>query len=1155
MHGRSNELIVQESTALMTFKVRLLLGAAAPLVFTLPAVAQVTISTATTAPVQTSTANAGAASDVNIASGGSITLDEQPGATGVTINSSNKLDNDGQINVTDSNNAVGVRILPGLTGSYTGTGVISVTEDYTRTDTDSDGDLDGPLAIGTGRVGLLLEPGGTFTGDIRSENSATVAGAITVEGNNSYGVSLRSELNGNYVQNGSVTIIGSNSIGVDMRENVTGNVEIGGTVNAQGEGSIAVNLLGDVGGELMIDGAVGATGFTSRELSNYEDPDDADSNDTGTDEPAKLDADDLLIGGPGVAIRGDLARGFLISGAAVGGVDPTDDVKDVVQDFNENRTAGSVTSFGSAPALLIQSLDGAAGDTIQLGRVRETIYDSLDDDKDTNFSEVIGQFNYDYGFMNRGTVLSAGLNMGISSTGIMIAGSADGQHQTIIDGGIFNGGSISARSFEADSIGLHIGPGASTPALVNSGSIFGTVNTETTHSGWGVRIDAGANVSTVTNSGLMQANVRGYDGDSIAFQDLSGTVTSFTNTSRIAAGYTDDNTTDTITSGAGRAIAIDLSHGVSNVTLTQTDTIDNARIFGDIYLGAGNDRFNLLSGEMIGDAYFGAGSDTFAINSAKLFGNATFGGTGGAFSMSGSDMLGDISFGSASGSMIFNAASTFNGAITSTGAGPLTMSVNNSTVNNYATGTLNLSSMSLANSAKIGLVIDNARITGNIPIYNISGTADIAANTVFTPIFGQFTATPFTLRVVNAGTLNLGGPLSSMLNANGPYLYNVNLVQPNPNAINLQLSVKTASQLGLNTRQAGAYDAVLDLLTEDDEFAVALTSLAGADDFLRGWGDLLPGSDAAIMRVLASNATAAFGATAHRLDLISDKPDAPGGAWAEEFGVFHRSDASADSVELSGGGFGVAAGVDLISTGSALIGVFGSLESVEMEEENRSAAPLNVSQKSIGAYGGWVNGNLAVNGAASFGWVDFTSDRQVAIGTLTDRVRGEWAGQSYTGAIRAAYTLPMGWFDAKPFVAADYIGFQQEGYQERATGMDELALIVGDSDASLATASYGILLESVIGSDEAFAFRPHVSVGYRNILGWDSSPGSMRFAGNSTGTSFTLDPGVEPEDALVAGLGLNVDSQFINIRLGYDAEISDTALTHYGSVTLRMAFW
>ena len=1139
----------------MTFKVRLLLGAAAPLVFTLPAVAQVTISTATTTPVQTATANAGAASDVVIATGGSVTLDEQPGSTAVTVNSNNTLANNGQITVTDSNNAVGVRIGPGITGSYSGTGTINLTEDYTRTDTDDDDDLDGPLATGTGRVGLLLESGGAFTGNITLDRTSTVGSAITVEGNDSFGVSLRSQLNGNFLQNGNISIIGSNSVGVDIRENVTGNVEIGGSTSAQGENSVAVRVLGDVAGEFMVDGAVVSNGFTSSSVSNYEDPDDADDNDTGTDEPADLDPDDLLIGGGGVEVRGDLSRGFLINGAAVGGVDPTDDIKDVVQDFNENRTAGSVTTFGSAPAILVQSVDGAAGDTIQLGVVRETIYDNLDDDDDDNVTEQIGQFTYTYGFMNRGTVLSVGLNSGISSTGIKIAGSADGQHATIIDGGILNGGIISARAFEENAIGLHIGSGASTPVFVNSGSILGTVNTETNHTGHAVRIDAGASVPTVTNNGLMQANVRGYDGNPIAFQDLSGTVTTFNNTSRIAAGYTDDDTTDDITSGAGRAIALDLSHSASNVSLTQNDTIDNARIFGDVLFGIGNDTFNMQSGEMIGDVEFGSGADTFNITSARMFGNAEFGGSTANFTMSDSEMVGNLNFAGAGGTMSFLANSRFYGEITRTGAAPLSMTIDNAEVNNYADGTLDLTSMSLANSAKIGLIIDNARITGNIPIYNITGTADIAANTLFTPVFAQFTTDPFTLRVLNAGTLNLGGPLSAMLNANGPYLYNMALVQPNPNAIDLELSVKSSTQLGLNGRQSGAYDAVLDLLTEEDDFAVALTSIAGSEEFLRSWGDLLPGSDAAVMRVLASNATAAFGATAHRLDLISNKPDAPGGAWAEEFGVYHTSDASADSVEVSGGGFGVAAGVDLISTGTALIGIFTALESVEMEEENRTFAPLNVSQTSIGAYGGWVEGPLAINGAASFGLVDFTSDRRVEFGEIEDRFRGEWTGQTYTAAVRASYNMPLGWLDARPFVAADFIGFQQDGYTENADTMDALAIVAGDSDASMATASYGIMLESVLGADEAFAFRPHLSLGYRSILNWESTPAVMNFVGGSTGTTFSLASGVEPEDALVAGLGLNVDSQFVNIRVGYDAEMSENAMTHYGSVTLRMAFW
>jgi len=1145
----------------MSLKVRLLLGAAAPFVFILPAAAQVQITTATTAPVSTATANSGAPANVEITSAGSIAAPVAAGSTVVTINSSNSLTNNGQVSINNSDNATGVRILPNFTGGYSGTGQISVIEDYVRTDTDSDGDLDGALAQGTGRAGILVDPGGTMNGNILigaigADGAAGArAGGVTVKGNNSFGVSIRSALNGNYVQRGGLLVTGSNSIGLDVREDVTGNIVIGGTLTAQGEGAIGARILGDVAGEFSIDGTVLGTGFTSTSAldSNYVDP---VTFKTGDKTSAELrDADDLLVGGSGLEIRGDLARGFLVNGDAVGGADPTPDVKDVVQNFNVNRTTGAVQSFGSASAVLIQSLDGAAGDTLQLGLVRESVADTEDDDKDGDRTEIIGVFNYDYGFINRGVISGNGLNVGFASNALQIAGSADGTHQTIIDGGIFNKGTIATDAREANSTAFIFGSGASTPQLVNTGAFAAALNTETDHDATAILVQAGASLPSVTNSGLMQAKVHGYGGDAVAFRDLSGTVTSFRNTSRIATGYEDNNPNDTITSGTGRAIALDLSHSSLGVTLTQADTIDNARIFGDVLLGASNDRFDLLSGEVTGDVDFGtAGSDVLNINSAKLFGDAVFHGSNVSVSLDGSTMTGALTLGAAAGALSFTNNSVYNGAISS--SGPVSMVVNNSTVNNSGAGTLNLSSMSLANNAKVGFVIDNARVNANTPIFNVTGTADIAANTVFTPIFQEFTNRAFTLRVLNASTLNLGGPVAAMLNADSPYLFDVGLVQPTGvNALDLTFRVKTATELGLNTRQADAYAAVLNLMEQESTVGAAVTSIPGAEEFLRGWSDLLPASDASVMRVLASNATAAFGATAHRLDLISDKPNAPGGAWAEEFGVYHDSDASADGLAVSGGGFGVSAGIDLISSGSALIGAFASLESLELEEDGRTSAPLNVAQTTIGGYGGWRAGNLAVNGAAGVGFVDLTSDRKVQIGTLSDRLRGDWKGLTYNAGARATYTVPLGFLDLKPYIAGDYMSFKQDAYQENATTLEDLELITSDGESTLATGSYGLSLVGNFGSDDAYSIKPQLSVGYRNVLTWDPASPSLRFAGGSAGTTFNLNPGIEPEDAIVAGFGLNIDSEFLNMKLGYDTEISDTATTHYGSITLRMAFW
>ena len=98
-----------------------------------------------------------------------------------------------------------------------------------------------------------------------------------------------------------------------------------------------------------------------------------------------------------------------------------------------------------------------------------------------------------------------------------------------------------------------------------------------------------------------------------------------------------------------------------------------------------------------------------------------------------------------------------------------------------------------------------------------------------------------------------------MINNSGPFLYNAKLVQPNPNAIDLVLEVKAAAELGLNTRQADAYDAVLSLMEESDAVASALTTPTTAAEFQRGFADLLPANDASVLRVLANNASAAFG--------------------------------------------------------------------------------------------------------------------------------------------------------------------------------------------------------------------------------------------------------------------------------------------------------
>ena len=126
-----------------------------------PLQAQRSIDGAVTSPVATSTANNGAAADISITANGSVAV---TGGAAVTIDSNNDVANAGKITINNASNATGILAQAGRTADIANTGTISILEDYTPTDTDKDGDLDGPFAQGSNRFGIRVAPGGTFTG-------------------------------------------------------------------------------------------------------------------------------------------------------------------------------------------------------------------------------------------------------------------------------------------------------------------------------------------------------------------------------------------------------------------------------------------------------------------------------------------------------------------------------------------------------------------------------------------------------------------------------------------------------------------------------------------------------------------------------------------------------------------------------------------------------------------------------------------------------------------------------------------------------------------------------------------------------------------------------------------------------------------------------
>jgi hypothetical protein len=404
-----------------------------PLAFASAAHGETHITGATSTSVKTSTAAAGAPDNLTIDSGGSITPTTAGAA--VTLDSNNTVTNNGTISFNDVDGATGVLALGGHSGSVINTGAITVTEDNVQADTDADGFPDGPAAVGSNRFGVRVTGPAAFTGDIR--NDAT--GVITVKGNDSAGIAVQTQLNGNLKSAGAVSVVGDRSVGIST-QHVTGDVRITGSVSATGDAAHAV-VLGDVDGTVQLQNAITATGYkTITRLA------DADR--------AKLDADDLRQGGSAVSITGNVAKGVLLDRPPTLDTTNTDVDGDGVADASESTA--TLSSFGSAPALDIGS------------------------DHATTIG-MVGTGDNAFGLVNKGTVAGAGVNDGVGATAIRIGQPGGGV--TTLAGGINNvGGTITATAFGADvkanggdATALLINPNAVVAAVVNSGIIAATL--------------------------------------------------------------------------------------------------------------------------------------------------------------------------------------------------------------------------------------------------------------------------------------------------------------------------------------------------------------------------------------------------------------------------------------------------------------------------------------------------------------------------------------------------------------------------------------------------------------------------------------------------------------------------------------------------------
>lgn len=549
--------------------------------------AQTTIAEDLTTPLITSDIAVGAG-DITITAEGSVILN---GAVAVTIDSDNNFINQGSITMAEApDGATGVLILAPRAANFTNSGSINIGEEYEAEDINEDGLIDGPFAQGSGRYGVRVMGAGAWTGDLDN------GGSITVEGNNSYGISIESAMSGDITSSGTISIVGDNSVGLRETAGVDGEIRLDGALTANGVNAIGVDLEGDVTGALRIYSQVAATAYRVTSRPNN---------------PAILEnllPENMLQSGSAVRVRGDVLGGIFIGAPPpitdIAGDDDDDD--DGIPDAEEDNDGdgvpdvsegtGQVQVFGSAPAVHI----GEDGEDLLIG--------------------AFGEGQNAYGLIVRGVVTASGVFDDVSATAVQIGTGAGGVD---IEGGIRVVGVLDAAAYEADATALRIRPGAKANALINEGRISSAIASTASDNAYGVLIEEGGSLTSLNNSGSIVVTGNGASANAYAIVDRSGDLSSINNTLVITARR---RSTVRGVPAAGETVALDLRANTSGVTLVQDPnpgSTDEAPILpaieGDVLLGAGNDTVRLRAGSVVGMLDFAGGAGVFSIENGSIY--------------------------------------------------------------------------------------------------------------------------------------------------------------------------------------------------------------------------------------------------------------------------------------------------------------------------------------------------------------------------------------------------------------------------------------------------------------------------------------------------------------------------------------------------------
>ncbi len=356
---------------------------------------------------------------------------------------------------------------------------------------------------GDGAIGVHILGGntGTFINSAGTTTEISAGGG----GANNIGVLLdgAAPFNGDITFGGASNLItiGTNSIGIAVEAPLNGNLAAGSSSSLVGQGITGILVTSPISGALTTSGPITVAG-TATFTSTQVDP----------------------LSGSAVAIGANIAGGILNAGPTGAG---------------DATPANTIVSTSAMPTFAIQSsLAGLNASNIVIGGASDTV-------------------NPNFSLLNRGTIRNTDNDPGVSTIAVQIGESGAAAHTVTLAGGIYNNGTIQAsaetdntfasqaKAASANATALMIGNGAAinasgitAQALLNDGTISSTVTGTLPAVSTALLIQPGGTLANLTTANTISASAITTDTTisgitATGVQDLSGTLTSITNSGRI----------------------------------------------------------------------------------------------------------------------------------------------------------------------------------------------------------------------------------------------------------------------------------------------------------------------------------------------------------------------------------------------------------------------------------------------------------------------------------------------------------------------------------------------------------------------------------------------------------------------------------------------